>query len=295
MTGLNMSATVGEGMEISLASVVGSNVTFDGDKFMDKHPKDTAEEIGWKSAVVVDNYYSDIGKLKPASSINGETFFDATDASNSGKTAKKFEEITPLSDNMAEVSPRNTYSDTVDQITSDGEVGYYVDIPVHLRTSKASAGNYGQIDYKMVITPNSPTGTTDDELYKAVRVSFIPITSNTGSSIKIFTCDDLNNYYEKGTSAGKAVKDANTKAEISILDKSAVVDGTTIAEGQDKLATVTAADSGLKIPYASSAGTYGHLDFYVRVWIEGESTSCYDAKAGQAWNIDMAFSLHEST
>lgn len=278
MTGLNMTATAGEGMEISLAAIDSSNaISFDGAAFEDGHPKDEESETGWKSAVVVGNYYSDIGKLKPASSADGEKLFDATNASNSGKTASEFKELTLDDTTMAAVTKQTSFSESNTTITSDGTIGYYVDIPVHLRTSKAKSANKdSEVIYcKMFINDNNDAA--DDTLYKAVRVAFVPTTTSSGSSTKIFACDD--EYYEAG-----AVNGTSSKTSVTIV-KDSVVNGTEFGSG-------TGVDSGLKIPLAE-AGKYGHLDFTVRIWLEGESKSCYDQTAGQSWNIGLAFSLGE--
>lgn len=290
MTGLNMTATTGEGMEISLAAVdTSNNITFSGATFDGDHPTDSDSETGWKSSVVVGNYYSDIGTLKPASSIDGVNLYDATDASNSGKTASKFEKITLGNDAMAAVTTKGTFAaNDSDPLASTGDSGYYVDIPVHLRTSKVKSGESteGKIYYKMIINNNNPSA-INEVLYKAVRVAFIPGVNDTSSAAKkILTCDELTNYYQTGATLGKAVNGVDSRAEVTNLTKDSVTDATTIPEG-------AGADSGLTIPYAESSGTYGHLDFTVRVWLEGESTSCYDANAGQEWNISLAFSMGE--
>lgn len=281
MTGLNMTATSGEGMEISLAAVDSSNaITFSGNTFVENHPKDADTEFGWKSAVIVGNYYEDIGKLKPASSVDGEHLFDATDASNSGKTASKFKALTPLGDNMAQIQTKTEFSDSNTTVASDGTIGYYVDIPVHLRTSKvkpSESNTKGDIYCKMIIKNNSEN--SNDKLYKAVRVAFIPTTGDTGSTTKIFAVDK--EYYNEG----QAVSSTTGRGTVTVTtDNTFIVDNGNFADG-------AGIDSGLKIPYAASSGTYGHLDFTVRVWLEGESTSCYDQTAGQSWNIDLAFSL----
>lgn len=290
MTGLNMTATVGEGIEISLASVTGNNAInligdSNGSYYTSNHPKDEEAEKGWKSAVAVNDYYEDIGKLKPVSSVNATAFFDATDASDGGRVASKFKEIT-LDGNMALTQKRATLPTTSgsETIGSTGTAGYYVDIPVHIRTSKvkgagASDPASGELYCKMIINNNGASGDTKT-LYKAVRVAFIPITADTGSATNIFGADE--EYYE----AGKAVNSTTTKGTVDVLSGATdfVTDGTDFITGDGVL-------SGLKLPYALNAGEYGHLDFYVRVWLEGESTSCYDDKAGQEWNISIAFSL----
>lgn len=280
MTGLNLSATAGEGMEISLAAVSSSNaITFEGAAFDGNHPKDDpVNETGWKSAVNVGNYYSDIGKLKPASSVDGENFYDAKDASNSGQEASVFEQITLGQEKMSALSKRATFNAGETTIESNGTAGYYVDIPVHIRTSKVKPSDLettGDLYCKMIINSNVPS----DELYNAVRVAFIPVTSATGSVTKIFGVDDT--YYKPGT----AVNSASTRGAVTVV-KDFVTDTTPYATG-------VGVDSGLKIPYAADAGEYGHLDFIARVWLEGESTSCLDSTAGQSWNISFKFSLGE--
>lgn len=282
MTGLNMTATSGEGMEISLAAVDASNaITFSGNTFENNHPKDDGSETGWKSAVIVGNYYSDIGKLKPASSIDGLNLFDATNASNSGKTASEFKALT-LGDAMAQIQTQTTFAEANTTIASNGNVGYYVDIPVHLRTSKvkpSESDTKGDIYCKMIIKNNSEN--SEDKLYKAVRVAFIPTTADTDSATNIFAVDK--EYYN----AGQAVNSTTGRGNVTVTtDNTFIVDNGNFADG-------AGIDSGLNIPYAASSGTYGHLDFTVRVWLEGESTSCYDQTAGQSWNIDLAFSLGE--
>src|SRR5574344_1423605 len=57
MTGLKMTATTGEGIEIALASVIGAIITFEGATFTENHPKDIDDEKGWSNKVIVGNYY----------------------------------------------------------------------------------------------------------------------------------------------------------------------------------------------------------------------------------------------
>lgn len=283
MTGLAMSATAGEGMEISLACVDSSNNITSPTS---GHPSDEESEKGWKSSVIVGHYYSDIGKLRPASSVDGKKLFDATDASNGGKTASNFKEITLGDDTMAKVTLKTTLSESDDNPTinaDDDNVGYYVDIPVYLRTNKSKGDETeGSIYYKMKIQKREDDGsistTSDtDDLYKSVRVAFIP--SDSSSETKIFGVNA--EYYD----SGKAVSGDTTKSAVTVVTDS-VADDSNFPDG-------AGSDSGLKIPYADNGEKYGHLDFTVRVWIEGESSYCSDATSGQSWNIDMAFSLGE--
>lgn len=277
MTGLNMTATVGEGMEISLACVNAK------DKITAptaEHPGDTEDEKGWKSAVVVDEYYSSIGKFKPASSTTGVKLFDALNSSDAGRKASKFTDIT--SADKVKATLRDTITAGTEITVDEDNSGYYVDIPVYLRTNKSGTGSE-DIYYKMVISPLDKDGKAStaeaDTLYKAVRVAFMePDGSKNLAGTQIFAVD--NEYYE----SGKAVSAAETKSPVTVNTEATAATG--------KLEDITtAADSGLEIPLAKVGENYGHLDFIVRVWLEGESTSCFNEKSGQSWNIDLAFTL----
>ena len=282
MTGLNMTAAVGEGMEISLASVTGAtkDLAFSGAKFENNHPKDTTDELGWSSAVVVDDYYKSIGAIRPASSVSGKDLYDATDATNGGRTANNFVAVTTA----AALAQRTTKTEG-EAIVSEGEEGYYVDIPVHLRTNKKSATTTttGDIFYKMKITaydPENADQAVDDankDLYKAVRVAFMEYDGNSALGSKIYGIDK--EYYD----GIKAVSGATSKTDSNIT-----TDGVYAADAYDN---GDYKDAGIDIPLAAAGDNYGHLDFVVRVWLEGESTSCYNDKQGQSWNIDLAFSL----
>lgn len=280
MTGLNMTATVGEGMEISLASVDASdNITAP----TTAHPDDTETEKGWKSAVVVDEYYSTIGKFKPASSTTGVTLFDAVNSSDAGRKASKFTDITSAENAKVKASLRDKIKTGTEITVDEANSGYYVDIPVYLRTNKSGTDSE-DIYYKMIISPLDKDGkasTADtDTLYKAVRVAFMAPDGKTNlAGEQIFAVD--NNYYE----SRKAVSAADTKSDVTVNQNATAATG--------KLEDITAADSGLDIELANNGENYGHLDFIVRVWLEGESTSCFNDNAGQSWNIDLAFSLGE--
>lgn len=282
MTGLNMTATVSEGIEISLASITGSNsLNFSGASYYEEnHPKDDDNEKGWKSSVIVGQYYEKIGKLKPASSIDAEHLFYATDASDKGRQASTFDSITLGDAAMADLTTLGTLaaeSTVVSANETSGTEGYYVDIPVHIRTTKKAAtdGEKGSLYCKLIIK-NSTTDNVAAELYKAIRVAFIPITNGTDSATKIFGIDDTYFNSEVVGTGGSLVSSENVVIKDFVGDTFSNGDGV---------------DSGLKLPLAPSGQNYGHLDFNVRVWLEGQSESCFDDNAGQSWNIDLAFSL----
>ena len=178
---------------------------------------------------------------------------------------------------MSALTTRATFNAGETTIESNGTAGYYVDIPVHIRTSKVKPSDLettGDLYCKMIINSNVPS----DELYNAVRVAFIPVTSATESVTKIFGVDDT--YYKSGTAVNGVDSRGAVTVEKSCVSNTAYTDGVGV-------------DSGLNIPYAAHAGEYGHLDLIARVWLEGESTFCLDANAGQSWNISFKFSLGE--
>lgn len=292
MTGIAMSATAGEGMEIALASVSGTAIAA-----ADSH--DSLGDDSWKSAVIVGDYYEKIGKLRPASSVDGENLYDAVNASDGGKKASKFVKIeldtsstAEDAKKMAELKLKGTLTETAEggtppTIDTEGRVGYYVDIPVFLRTNKAKGDeSEGKIYCKMKIQKREDDGsisTTSDtsDLYKAVRVAFVPSTTGTSSTTKIFGVDDT--YYN----ANQAVNSETGRGSVTVVKDS-------VADAND-FPTGGGTESGLMIPYASGTDKYGYLDFVVRIWIEGESEFCSDATSGQSWNIDLQFSLGEFT
>lgn len=268
VTGLQMSATASDALEISLGEVekgtnkIGSDLT--------KRPGDTEAEVSWTKRIDISEYYSTVDLLKPASTVNGKDFYDATDATNAGKTASKFIKA----DTVAEIDKKDTKT-AEPKLSNDTEhSGYYVDVPVHLRTSKYSETTENNNIYcKMKITDPTVAGTVDGDLYKAVRVAFIP-TGDEATAASIWCVNDEN--YE----TGMAVSSPTEKTAISA---GLVKSGNALTSGETTL--------GITIPSATNAGEYGHVDFTVRVWLEGESTFCHDANAAQDWNIDFAFAL----
>ena len=301
MTGLNMTATVGEGIEIALAQKNSDGLTFRSSNTALVAPDDNSSE-SWNSAVVVGNYYELIGKLKPVSSIDGVSFFEATDASNSGKVADTYVAI-DVTDKYASTgfdtmtTERGTFSDTTTVGTGTQE-GYYVDIPVHIRTTKIKSVDKesGEIQCKIKINDATPDDVKNNlaqgdtpELYKSIRVAFIGLNGGTFSNI----CSNNNlifgatkDCYRGDYVAVKAAGTGDTARQAANLTEATI-------DSDADVSTLTAQDTGLVLPFAESSGKYGHLDFIVRVWVEGESTFCNDDEAGQSWNIDLAFSLKE--
>lgn len=109
-----------------------------------------------------------------------------------GKKADSFTSITLGESSMALVELKTTLDDATTVASDPDKVGYYVDIPVYLRTNKPAGStsdtSKGSIYCKLKISnyKSDTIGVDNGELYKAVRVAFLP-TGATES--KIFGVD----------------------------------------------------------------------------------------------------------
>lgn len=162
----------------------------------------------WSNTADVSAYY-DIGRLIPASSYDGTDIYFTPDASGVGKTVKGTANYIKATDKLATVPDGNTtaadgtnktYRATLHALTdarttdkwAEGgtggyaqasdynktfDDGYYVDIPVWIRTSSNNAVNLSVDGYVLPGSLNSATGAsnkeTDLELYRAVRVAIL--------------------------------------------------------------------------------------------------------------------------
>ncbi|MGN0611965.1 MAG: hypothetical protein ACI4JI_09285, partial [Ruminiclostridium sp.] len=225
LTGLNMTATTAGALEISLGGVTAGGVLADN---FGTRPADTLDELSWKQSIAAGEYYNKISLINPASSVDAVTFYDAMDASNAGQTATKFETV---SQTATLTKQPNLTADGV--IASDEDTtGYYVEIPVHLRTSsvapQGSAGD-AQIYYKMVLNNNDIANIGSKTLYKAVRVAFLKADETgavtSASAEKILAIDDA--YYGAGAVSAIDGSNVGTKSAVTALTTDSVFTSTT--------------------------------------------------------------------
>lgn len=290
--GLQMTATTADALEISLGGVTkaSNGTTRDNGTLVDDlvaQPNDTTD-VSWTNLINVGEYYDTVKYIKPSSSVDGVNFWEATDATNGGKTATKFNKVNQ-SDTALTKRTSLTLGGTLSNVTSKDtstSSDNYVKFPVHLRTSKLASktDETATVYCTMSITDpdDSKDGTPEGDLYKAVRVAFVPITysDNTASeanAASIIMGADTDYY-----TTNQAVNSANDRSSVTV---------TKTVDDSNSLAKF---DAKVPIKLAATAGEYGHSDFMVYVWLEGESTSCYDANSAQDWNIDFAFSLEEN-
>ena len=295
VTGLSMSATTSDALEISLGARgedAGSK-TIANENGVAVQPTD--KDVSWTNKEVIGSYYKEVGKLKPASSADAISFFNAGDVKAGGRSADNFTEVTA----KAKLNIQDTYTSTsnIETLATTENSGYYIDVPVWLRTSKLQGQDTdGQADIYCAIkisrkTPAGEGTSTEDELYKAVRVAFIPATGSDGNALTAPSSNTGATVYGVSdvTYSGDktVVKAAGSRANATLGAPSPAI-VTTTQTGDVYLTSKMEAT----IPYATT-DSYGEQQFIVRVWLEGEDVNCWDKTSNQDWNIDFAFSLSE--
>ena len=298
-------------------------------------------DIDWANSVDVSAYYG-FGKLIPASSINGEDIIFTPDANGVGKTVKSNAEFYQAADasNAQSESGIGTnpgshtfnatahpYSATTERTgdskwTATGasawnntnDDGYYIDIPVWLRTSSASV-DVGVQAYVVDVAADdatnqlaiSDTATADSEkLYKAVRVAILDGTADTaGKAISNllpvadgdgtlttegdkYTGSSVLNWYTRNANSNP-----DTKANSGQALKST---GTSNAGEYAEPVTYAGANTSVATLKGGSGTAYGtSVKRIIRVWIEGEDPDCWNQTAGQDWSINLKFTKIEPT
>ena len=289
------------------------------------------DDLFWANTADVSEYYR-LGKIIPASSIDGEKIFFTPDASGVGKTLKsgaKFYQVADLtSANFADanifkwdestltyakgvddddvdeartklhaISAVNESTDTWNPANAEGDGnsyigaaewnvtnddGYYVDIPVWIRSSSKEAID---LSVDAFVTTNAAKHSdngdeNDDELYLAARAAIIyGETADSTNLLRIrkdsFTSTtSITDFMYTTNSDGDAVKSVtNYVPEYGDAEE---YDGTTF----------------LTVPARDATGTakYGAMvKAVVRVWLEGEDPNCWNPNAGQDFNISLRF------
>lgn len=293
VTGLNMTATVPEDLQISLGAIYKANnsaIAVEGDKLSLANSTGTIygddgtaaapqNTWDWASSADISAYYQ-FGKLMPASSRDGATIFYTADATGSGRTvsnvAKYFAAnsgltawaaggtATPTGDQDSAKAKlhaitsksgaqKDTGTDKWDPSGADGTTyikatswedtnddGYYVDIPIWLRSSATEDINVKVEGY--VLPQSGNTGKTDTqiELYRSVRVALLNgdtqgIKPASGSATAV--------------TAGSVVNTNNILPLVDALDKTKV-------DGDSKYTEIT----NITNPFTATAANPSILD-----------------------------------
>lgn len=304
VTGLNMTATAGGSIEISLGELEGSL------------PKDgaisapTMNNISWKNVIDVSDYYSQINKIKPASSIDGNNLFFVDDANVfAGGTAvnDKTKITQTTTDNEVNLKVRESNDATgLETLENASSADYrYIDIPVWIRTTKQDDQ---KVKCDVIITdPDDESPVKGSELTKAVRVAVIPLGTDTDATDTVAapTITKAASYTDNGTISEFSLNQ-ETYSNKAIASVKTDVTGTADTYEKHLAAVTYDHTNALAEPNTSDPDTatskaiftlkgiagdnqYSVQAFVVRVWLEGESTSCKDANASQDWNIQLNF------
>lgn len=289
----------------------------------------TSDDYDWSNSADISHYYT-FGKLIPASSDTGEDIFFTPDANGVGKTVKttaKFYQAATANAATNEGAVGSgtgtlnatAHLNTATAWTGSGATawnvtrddGYYVDIPVWLRTSSTDGADLSVKAYvldKNTITNfgSNSSGTEDaKELYRAVRVAILdengdavskllPVADGEGTLAALtngdpYTGASILDWYEAGSGTtvnpytvhGGAVNSISgqgdtdpTYTPIATLRSSNIYNGT---------ATVATLSPGTGVEYGTPTKVI------IRVWLEGEDSDCYNETAGQDWSINLMF------
>lgn len=307
VNGLEMAATAGGGLEISLGQI--------GDGTLGRITTPLMNDTSWKSTVKIGEYYENIGKIMPASSVEGNKLFYASDRdiTAGGKVVEDSATVSQTTDeNAVKLTVKNNYdkSGTTNAVAKDdSSKGYYVDIPMWIRTTY-------KVDttVKCEVTIKDATTTIDGavdgaDLQKAVRVAVIPLgkanikADSTANSLAItpaheYTVDGNTNVF--GLTFDSYNKDTNEKAISNAKDANTAY-STVLSDITSNAITVDVGENAhsdtanIFTLKAAAANSYSVESFVVRVWLEGESIYCNDANAAQDWNVQLNFTTADTT
>jgi hypothetical protein len=303
VTGIKMTATVPETLQLSVGNgqaagtlVAAASGNADGALGV-KAPANSNESLDWSNIADFKSFYG-VASLIPASATNGASIYKTDDATGVGKTVS-------ADGTSAAASPAaSTSIATADKGTTLASTnGYYVDFPLWIRTSAT-----GDVNLSVKATVEQGTaGDQDNKLYKAARVSILTGATNSTSLGVIVPYDSTNSsqgsYYVTDTAligTGALGGNARNGAAYGIVDKiiQTTKDGTGEWSGGQTVITVpgqTATISSSAYTTGNSTKTsdanYGEaVCVTVRVWLEGEDVNCWNATAGQDFNIALDFS-----
>ena len=336
---IRLTATVPEDLQISLGEISGGSSSAnlaDSTGFLVSSnnvvgaPTDSDDDdpFDWSNTADISAYY-DFGKMIPAGSTNGENVFFTPDAAGVGKTFKdgaaSYAAVAKIAADTTNVDSPAT---TAHVKTSQGETtwasggtgnyttasawnvtnddGYYIDIPVWLRTSSTTAPSVYVTGFIKKGTNTTSAGDTDtDNLYKAVRVAVLAADGSAdGGVIDLYDQTGVASATYPASQASvttmidSGIADANftitkgTGVIASALSDEGTVSATLyddvlVNKGATSIGTLTAKAADSTSQYA--AGT----KFIIRVWLEGDDINCWNANAGQDWDISLKFMTSE--
>lgn len=301
----------------------------DGNVMAPANDGSALDDLFWSNTADVSEYYR-LGKIIPASSVDGKGIYFTPDASGNGTTLKdgaKFYQAASLASSdfatifkwdsanlvystdgtgdeartkLHAISAVDESTDTWNPANAEGnsngydgadawndtnDDGYYVDIPIWIRSSAKDDTALSVDAYVTTNAAKTNNGSeaNDDELYMAARAAIIygeSADANSSNLLRIrkdsFTSlASINNYMYTTNNSGDAV--ASVASYAPTYGDAVEYDGTAFLSvpGRDE------ADATKKYGTAVKA--------VVRVWLEGEDPNCWNPNAGQDFNISLKF------
>jgi hypothetical protein len=273
----------------------------------------------WSNTADVSAYYA-LGKIMPASSTSGLNLYFTPDASGVGKTIKtgaKYYAAVEQADiykdaNGAEYMTTlhaytgKTSADTSGAVTAwnaaykkgtewnkTNDDGYFVDIPVWIRSSSETAT---QLSVDAYVSTSSKKD--NDDLYLAARAVILNDTRKTSGGLIEIKEDNYSAYTDPETKTTKKTSivdfmSTTNSTGAAVASTSDKVNGGTATYGAETRYDGTTAN-GVTVPARSAAGQYGDsVKIWIRVWLEGEDPNCWNENAGQDFNISLKFSRED--
>lgn len=320
-----------------------------------KAPGNTdADANFWSNTADISKYYS-LGKIMPASSTNGATIYFTPDANGVGQTVKEGAKYYAANSGLTAENEAGTgkgsgtYKTTLHAFTATEKTsatsitpptltastgwnytnddGYYVDIPIWLRTSSTNGAKLSVQAYAIPATTTTGTGESataiaDNDMYKACRVALLEgegVTVDTTKGARAATegaAVRTNNILPIADGAATVAEGKTKYDNESILDSanlgttgrtttgittysssslyavtSLTSNAATYATYTPYSPTVTTDDANIVAQLEKGTGTeYGTpKKLIIRVWLDGEDGQCWNKYAGQDFSINLKF------
>ncbi len=297
----------------------GGDSADDGNVLAPYNNNDAVSNLDWASSADISEYYR-LGKIIPASSIDGQNIYFTPDAAGVGKTLKSGAQYYQAADisgakmestvgrtatsenpdgslkttlhainNVTEASDKwndgttdaaNTYK-TGTEWNNTKDDGYFVDIPIWFRSSAQS-----ELTLAVDAYVTTKQAKDDDDLYLAARAVILYNDTQDGSG---------------GYTSAPAAGDTSNLLRVrqDNLSGTSIVNYMYTTNSTGDAVNGTDGTYGNAVEYtgapylkvaAGANNTYGPMTkAIVRVWLEGEDPNCWNSNAGQDFSISLKF------
>ena len=299
---IQLTATVPEDLQISLGEITDgseANSLAKSTSFLAvgtngvNAPADQvdADPFDWSNSADISAYY-DFGKLIPAGSTDGVNVFFTPDATQVGKTLGSGAEAfvaTKATAHTKTAQGETTWIQgassgaytSATSYTETNDDGYYIDIPVWLRTSKKDATNvYVTGLIKPHTNPAQGSGTSDD-LYMAVRVAVLTDASAANQGVVDLSSGTSYPTSKVGTASMIDSKIATEEMHFGSGTIALNSSGTITSSSYGKVAINDGTKSIATLAGRTSAQYGAATKVILRIWLEGDDINCWNANAGQ--------------